>query len=159
MRSIGTSQLLSWRWAPCVALVLGASCFAAFAMLVIPDHIGTAPTPGSGTASFLSGNLASTQTNVDSASRFSGSDANSGSSSSTLSSNHQSARSNVFPKRGFTPPLERAAPPPPPPPQQQPLALEVQPPVAVPVPPPPEQAPAPAQAPQAEPELTVRQTD
>lgn len=153
MRAIGTSKVLSWRWAPCVALVLGAFCFAAFAMLVIPERIGgAAPSPGS--AAFrLDGNLASAQLGADSSRRFSNSDTT-GSTSTTFSSlpsNQGASRSaaNLFPKRGFTPPLERPEPPPAPPPvvPQQP-ALEVAPPqAAVQVPPPPD-APQQQQDPQ-----------
>jgi hypothetical protein len=45
MRSPSTSQLLEWRWAPCAALVLGSLVFIALALLLIPDHLGTAPSP------------------------------------------------------------------------------------------------------------------
>jgi hypothetical protein len=45
MRSRTLSQLLEWRWAPCAALVLGSLTFVALALLLIPDHLGAAPSP------------------------------------------------------------------------------------------------------------------
>lgn len=154
-RAIRTSKVLSWRWAPCAALAIGACSFAAFAMLVIPDRIGSAPAPGGAAFRFdssLDSSLASTQTSPDPEGRFS----NSGSSStparfSSLESSQVAARAaaNLFPKRGFTPPLERPDPPPAPPPvvPAQPV-LDQQQQVAVPVPP-----PAEAPLPQATPPL------
>jgi hypothetical protein len=156
-RAIRTSKVLSWRWAPCVALALGACSFSAFAMLVIPERIGnvTAPAPA-GAAFRFDSSLASTQTSPDAEGRF----ANSGSSStsasfSSLESTQGAARAatNLFPKRGFTPPLERPEQPPAPPPviPAQPV-LDLQQQVAVPVPPPAE-APMPqAQPPASDPQ-------
>lgn len=158
MRAIGTSKVLSWRWAPCVGLAIGACCFAAFAMVAIPDRIGSGGERTPGSAAFrLESGLASTQSGTDSSNRFSASDSGSTSATfSSLPSNQGASRSadNMFPKRGFTPPLERPAAPPAPPPMvpQQP-ALEMPPlQAAVPVPPPADAPPAPpppAQDPQA----------
>ncbi|RYZ02644.1 MAG: hypothetical protein EOO73_30765 [Myxococcales bacterium] len=153
MRAIETSKVLSWRWAPCVALVLGACCFSAFAMLVIPERIGGAgPSPAS--AAFrLEGGLASIQSGADGSSRLSNSDSSSTSTTfSSLPSNQGASRSaaNLFPKRGFTPPLERPDPPPAPPPVVPPQpTLEVAPPPVVPVVPPQEAQPPQAPPPQA----------
>lgn len=169
MWAVGTSKVLSWRWAPCVALAVGACGFAAFAMLVIPERIGDVPMPSPGDAGFrLDGSLASARSGSESASGFSDSGSSSSKSAafSSLPSHQGAARSaaNVFPKRGFTPPLERPEPPPPPPPvvAQQPV-LDVQPPVpAVQVPPPPDQAAQPQADPQsasASAEQAVRNTD
>lgn len=142
MRPIETPRVLSWRWAPCVALALGACCFSAFAMLVIPERIGGIPAPSDASAAF---DLGATQAVDTAPNRFSSTGSGSGNTTSlsTLPSSPAGASraSSLFPKRGFTPPLERpAAPPPPPPTVQQPM-LDVPPPVPVPVTPP--QAPPP----------------
>jgi hypothetical protein len=149
MRAIGTSKVLSWRWSPCLALALGACGFAAFALLAIPEQIGNVslPTPGDAALRF-GGGLASTRTSADGPSSLedSGSLGTSNTFSAVPSNPGSPHAANVFPKRGFTPPLERPDPPPPAAPPQP--VLEVQPqPVAAPVPP-----PADAPPPQAEPQ-------
>lgn len=149
MRAIGTSKVLSWRWSPCLALALGACGFAAFALLAIPEQIGSVsvPTPSEAALRF-GGGFASTRTSADGSpsSEDSGSLTTSNTFSAVPSNQGSSHAANGFPKRGFTPPLERPEPPPPPAPPPQPV-LDTQPQaVAAPV-------PAPAEAPpQAEPQ-------
>jgi hypothetical protein len=162
MRELGIPKVTSWRWAPCAALVLGSCSFVAFALLVIPDRIDTASADGAASmrlgnhfasnqmsppAADWSGNGPSTATHID----------NARPSTVTRVATHGSE---VFPKRGFTPPLERPASEPPPPPAVIP---QVPPPAVIPqVPPappqaeppaPPEAAVPPPEAPAAQPEL------
>lgn len=141
MREPGIPKLLTWRWAPCLALVLGALSFCAFALLAIPDQIGGLE-PGSTSTLRLGNQLSRTQT-TPGAGDWSDSEPSSagdeGTPSAASPANHLASRtSGNFPKRGFTPPLDRPMPPPaadPPPP-----------PVAAPMPPP-VSSPAPAQPP------------
>jgi hypothetical protein len=165
MREQGLPKVLAWRWAPFAALVAGSLSFCAFALLVIPDHIGSKSSEG---APSLGLGLANTFVRNDQTTTPSGSNPFASESTSSVSAalpanptSRVIARSGEFPKRGFTPPLERAepptpvavpppAPPPPaPPPQAAPPPPE--PPAAPPAPPP--QAEAPAQ--QAEPPAMV----
>lgn len=182
MREIGLPKVLTWRWTPCAALTLGAASFAAFALLVIPDRIGElGAATQSAAARLTSGNsFASTQSNPSPGSNWSTTN-NAASPSppppNTVSHVSAARPNDVFPKRGFSPPLERPEPPPTPVPTPPP-AVNLQMPtaapqtVAEPVPPPPPapvaepQAsppaeapappPAPAEAPQAAPEPSVR---
>jgi hypothetical protein len=151
MRAMETSKVLSWRWAPCLALALGAGCFSGFLALVIPERIGSVATPVPGSAAFTSdASLASSRTFTEGASRFSSAEGSDGTSNAhTPMQGAARAALGSFPKRGFSPPLERPEPPPPSVvPQPQPV-LQVPPPVvteAVQVPPPeaqPPQAPPP----------------
>lgn len=176
MREPGLPKVLTWRWAPCVALALGACSFAAFAMLVIPERIGTLEAGSSSAASFgADARFASTQSLSQSADDRSASASNNGPSSfSTLPSHQGVARAavNLFPKRGFSPPLERPEPPAPPPaavppqPALDPAALQAPPPPAAPEapamaapPPAPEPVAMPAPAEAAAPDTPSRQAD
>jgi hypothetical protein len=42
---LSISQLLKWRWAPCVGLVLGSLSFVVLALAFIPDHLGAVVAP------------------------------------------------------------------------------------------------------------------
>lgn len=152
MREIGLPKL-SWRWAPCAAFVLGSLSFVTFALLAIPDHIGHVD-PSSTTSSLrFGGPLALSQSPTTTQNDWSGDTTNTV--SATPSPGVRSMQPSLvtqnadgsFPKRGFTPPLERPEPPAAPPPvltpaQQQPQ-LNVPPPVPAP-PPPGAEAPQPA---------------
>lgn len=161
MREQGLPKVLAWRWAPCAALVAGSLSFVGFACLVIPDHIGDGShgTESSGLGlsnafSRPSSPASNTSPNFSSEGTSSISTTQPGSPVSRVIA----AGSDAFPKRGFSPPLERAeqpapAPPPPqlqalPPPQPAPPAppppAQVAPTVAAIPPAPPTQADAPA---------------
>lgn len=151
MREQGLPKVLSWRWAPFAALVAGACSFVGFALLVIPDHIGAKSNDGGSSLGLgLANSFVRTESGTASPSHdFSGDSTSSV--SAALPANPTSrviARSgDGFPKRGFTPPLERAEPPaqpvPPPPPAPAPQAA---PPPPAEIPPPQAQPPAPAPA-------------
>jgi hypothetical protein len=155
MREIGLPKLQSWRWAPCAAFVLGSLSFVTFALVAIPDHIGHVD-PESTTSSLrFGGALARTQPPTTPQGDWSGDTTNTA--SATPSPGVRSMQPSLvtqdadgaFPKRGFTPPLERPEPPPAPPalptPAQQQPQLNVPPPV--PAPPPPAADSPPAAAP------------
>ena len=152
MRENGFPQVLTWRWAPCAAFVLGSISFAAFMLLAIPDHIGQIPAEA--TTNSLGFPLARSQPAVAPQSDWSGDTTNTASATPRLAERSVARNNdaNAFPKRGFSPPLERPEPPPvpvmpaPPPPQPQ---LNVPPPVPAPVEPPPPVPPMPP-APQTE---------
>lgn len=110
----GLPKVLTWRWSPFAALTLGAASFAAFALLVIPEQIGE---PGAAThdaaARFkLGDNLASTQAATGSTTPWSGSGHTPTVSPAPTVAHVAAARPAEFPKRGFSPPLERPDPPP-----------------------------------------------
>lgn len=150
MREPGIPKLLTWRWAPCLALVLGALSFCAFALLAIPDQIG-ALEPGS--SSMRLGNQLSRTQTAPGTGNWSDSEASGegdeGKASSASPANHLASRAaGSFPKRGFTPPLDR----PEPPPGEAPPPVPAPPPAAIPAPSPegeaaptPPPTPAPAQ--------------
>lgn len=154
MRENGLPPVLTWRWAPCAALVLGSLSFVGFALMTIPDHIGQVDARGTTGSLQLGNQFARTQSAPAPASDWAGDTTNTSSASPSLSERTSARMGEVsaFPKRGFTPPLERAeapAQPVPAPPQMPPQPqLNVPPPVPVPPPAaPPPQAEAPAQAP------------
>jgi hypothetical protein len=155
MRDIGIPKLLAWRWTPFAALVLGSLSFVGFVTLAVPDTIGGA-LEGASTSSLRLGNhLGRAQpphpTTADGTSDLSTSDESSLGSSSPAPPSPGTQVATLspqsYPKRGFSPPLERPDPPPPPPP---PVAV-APPPVAEPpqpvlnVPPPQEAPPPPPQ--------------
>jgi outer membrane biosynthesis protein TonB len=154
MREIGLPRLMTWRWAPCVALVLGSVSFIAFALVAIPDRIGHVDAESSNAGLHLGAALARTQPSPASPDDWSGDTTNTA--AATPSPGVRSPSSMIqnadgsFPKRGFSPPLERPEPPAVPAPPPQPIQLNVPPPV--PAPPPPAAAPQtpPPVAPQAE---------
>lgn len=151
MRESGIPKALTWRWAPCAALALGALSFAAFAMLVIPDHIGdlgaAAPARiglpgGNGFGAVTTGNngfpaqpVPAPPANWSDAGRGFGAPAT-----------QLAARAgDAFPRRGFSPPLERPEAPAPPPQPVPAVMPSPQPAAEAPLAPP--QAPAPQVAP------------
>lgn len=147
MREPGIPKLLTWRWAPCAALVLGASSFCAFMLLAIPDQIGSIE-PQGGPGLRLGNQLSRTQTNPPSDESWGSTAAQASEqpeASAASPANHLASRaSGAFPKRGFTPPLDRpAAPAQPAPPPPAPAAAPP-PPAPEAQPPAPEPAPAPA---------------
>jgi len=159
MRELGLPKLLTWRWTPFAGLVLGSLSFVGFAMLAIPDHIGH-PEGESTAASMSLGNaFARTQPGATPVSNGSNDDNNSATGDGTTNPVARAVANvpNLFPKRGFSPPLERAddpAPPPPAPPPPAPaqLVMPTPPPADAPAPPPlPETPPAPPPAPDAAP--------
>ena len=150
MRENGLPQVLRWRWTPCAAFVLGSLSFVGFALLAIPDHIGHAPEESTTDSFRFGAALARTQPGPAPAADWSSDTTNTASATpspvarvTTLSGDAAS-----FPKRGFSPPLERPEPPPvpvaPPPPPPQPQ-LNLPPPAPPPVEAPPAQPPAPQQ--------------
>ena len=155
MREYGIPKLLTWRWTPFAALVLGSVSFAAFAMLVIPDRIGHGDGDGESTAAKLSLGNAFVRTPPGSvpASNWSSSDEQAAVTSPSPVARVAPRSPNEFPKRGFSPPLEHAdapspppvvpSPPPPPPPDLLPPPAAAPPPAPPPSPPPPAVAPPP----------------
>jgi len=152
MRENGLPQVLRWRWTPCAAFVLGSLSFVGFALLAIPDHIGHAPEESTTDSFRFSAALARTQPVPAPAADWSSDTTNTSSAtpSPVARVTTHSGDAPSFPKRGFSPPLERpepppvpvAPPPPPPPPQPQ---LNLPPPAPPPVEAPPAQPPAPQQ--------------
>lgn len=162
MREPGLPKVLTWRWTPCLALVAGSLSFVAFALLVIPDRIGNpsaAESPGSRLV------LANGFVRPDGNAEASASDESLGTSSvaAALPANPAarapSHLADSFPRRGFSPPLQRPeqptpvpptpAPPPPvaatPPPAPPPQFVPPQPALVIPpAAPPPTEAPPPA---------------
>jgi hypothetical protein len=151
MREIGLPKVLTWRWTPCAAFVLGSLSFVGFALLAIPDRIGHVD-PNSTTDGLRFGAaLTRTQSTPTPQNDWSGDTTNTA--SATPSPGSRSTQPSLvtqnadgsFPKRGFSPPLERADPPPAPPtPAQQQPQLAVPPPAPAPAAEPPPPAPAPA---------------
>ena len=109
MRDIGIPKLLRWRWAPCAALVLGTLSFVAFTLLAIPDRIGGAAAAGSSMR--LGSHLSRAQGDLAPSSDWSSgsTDGESEPPASSQVSHLASRGTHTFPKRGFTPPLDRPA--------------------------------------------------
>jgi hypothetical protein len=146
MRDYGIPKLLTWRWTPCAALVLGALSFVGFALLAIPERIGD-PATASKPALKLGNAFSRNPSTVEPSTDFSENDASEA--PAPPPATRLASRGNTeYPKRGFTPPLDRPATP------AQPAAL-VPPPVPAPPPPAPVEAPPapppPAEAPVAPP--------
>jgi hypothetical protein len=135
MRDLGLPKVLTWRWAPCAALVAGSLTFVGFALLVIPDRIGSAmaqpsePPVGLALANNLTRTVLPSAPSEPEGSRASEPAANAATNPAAQLTNRPSEQS--FPRRGFSPPLERPEPPAPPPPVSTPPA----PPAAMPPPP------------------------
>jgi hypothetical protein len=134
MRDIGIPKLLAWRWTPFAALVLGSLSFVGFVTLAVPDKIGGA-LEGASTSSLRLGNhFSRTQpthsTAAESSPEFSSSDDSGSSAPPPPSPATQVATlaPREYPKRGFSPPLERPEPEPPPPPPPAVVATMVPPP-------------------------------
>jgi hypothetical protein len=161
MREYGIPKVLTSRWTPFAALVLGSLSFVAFAMLVIPDHIGSGTTESAPhSLGFGASALGNTLTRSQIGSTP---DGNWGSDGSTNTNSEPNPVSHVaintgaqtFPRRGFTPPLDR-------PDQPQPVAAPPpapDAPVAPPPPPPPELINAPPPPPDAPPAQPQPQPD
>jgi hypothetical protein len=109
MRDYGIPKLLTWRWAPCAALVLGALSFVGFAMLTIPDRIGPAVPEGS-PALKLGNHFSRTVPQADPGLSYP--DEVSEPVAASTVTRVASRPSDVPPKRGFSPPLDRPEPPP-----------------------------------------------
>jgi hypothetical protein len=149
MRDYGIPKVLTWRWAPCAALVLGALSFVGFALLTIPDRIGPAVTAGSAPALKLGNHFSRTQSQPQPQPGLSYPDEVGEPVAASTVTRGANRPSDVAPKRGFSPPLDRPAPPPA---VAAPALAAPPPPAAVPPPPPAPPAvepPAPA-APQPE---------
>lgn len=152
MRDIGIPKLLAWRWTPFAALVLGSLSFVGFVTLAVPDKIGGALEGASSSQLRLGNHLGRAQSPrsgaADTGSDVSTSDeSNLGTSSppppspGTQVATHSPQSS--YPKRGFSPPLERPAAPPPPPPPVAVAPPTPEPPQPVLNVPPPQDAPPP----------------
>ena len=149
MREYGIPKVLTWRWAPFAALVLGALSFVAFTLLAIPDRIGHVEA-GSTTDRFSLGNrFVRSPVGATPASDWSKDNAEPGVAAPSPVTRVATQSADNFPRRGFSPPLERSDPPAPPAPPPQPV-LAIPPPVPAPAPapPPPPAAPAPEVMPQ-----------
>lgn len=122
MRDFGLPQVLTWRWTPCVALALGSLTFAGLATLLIPERIGAFNTEAHGAAvPVLGADLVSTQLGAATPARgWSGPAEAEQPTQSTAAARIASRPPDPFPKRGFSPPLERAEPPPATPPPAPP---------------------------------------
>src|SRR5690349_21531961 len=72
MRENGLPRVLTWRWAPCLALVLGSVSFVAFALVAIPDRIGHVDPESTTDSLRLGAALARTQSPSTSANDWSG---------------------------------------------------------------------------------------
>jgi hypothetical protein len=153
MWEIGRPNLI-WRWAPCGALALGAVAFASFVTFAIPDHIGDGAPKVEG-GSLYASTLTPRTTNVTDPSSGAREPSHTPAAPPAPRAAPITPVPSVFPKRGFSPPLERvetASAAAPQPVLRQPelnvpptMPVEAAPtPPAVPVPPPPG-APAPPQ--------------
>ena len=142
MREYGIPKVLTWRWTPFAAHVLGSVSFVGFAMLVIPDHIGHTDGESNATTLSLGNAFVRAQPGATPPSNWSSSDDGSSAGPTPNPVTQVATRGpDTFPKRGFSPPLERADAPTPPP-----LPLPDLMPPPVPAAPPPEAAPPPPPA-------------
>ena len=147
------TDIAEWRWTPAVGLALGALSYVSLALLVIPDQIGDdARKTSIGTFQSLRNRNSAFAASI--APSLTDSEASRTDSVNAIAPTPPSPQpvahvdESNFPRRGFTPPLERVEPAPPPPPPPPP-APEI---VVQPPPPPPaaEAPPAPPPAPPAE---------
>lgn len=129
MRETGLPQVLTWRWAPCAALVLGSLSFVTFALVTIPDRIGHGHEGATSDNLRFSSPLAFSRSSTAPTP-----DTEAETTNTTSTTPAPPARvalrspETPFPKRGFSPPLERPEPPPePPPPPVLPPSMPVQP--------------------------------
>lgn len=153
MRDFGIPKLLSWRWAPCAALVLGSLSFVSFVTLAIPERIdGLADGAGRASSLRLGNHLARSRAGAPESPADFAADSESDSPIAgspapnpvTRIAQHSGDR---YPRRGFTPPLDRPAPPPAPPPAA--FTAPAPPPAEAAAPPPPTLVPPPAPEPAA----------
>ncbi|HWA74114.1 MAG TPA: hypothetical protein VG937_17345 [Polyangiaceae bacterium] len=154
MRSLRIwTDIVEWRWTPTVGLALGAVSYVSLALLIIPDRIGDDERNASRVGTFqalrnrtsaFAASIAPSLTDSEPPRAESGAEP-APSPPTPAAQPHPTDESN-FPRRGFSPPLERAEPPPPTPtPTPEPVVV---PPPAPPPPEPPAAAPA---SPQPEP--------
>jgi hypothetical protein len=154
MRSLRIwTDIAEWRWTPAVGLALGAVSYVSLALLIIPDRIGDEERNASRVGTFqalrnrtsaFAASIAPSLTDTEPP-RADPAAEQAPSQPTPPPPTHAIDEAN-FPRRGFSPPLERAEPPPPPPPPPAPPEPVVVPPVAE----PPVAAP-PAAAPPSEP--------
>jgi hypothetical protein len=150
MREYGIPKVLTWRWAPFAALVLGALSFVAFTLLAIPERIGHVEGETATDRFSLGSHFVRASVGATPASDWSKDNAEPGVAPPSPVTRVATQAADNFPRRGFSPPLERAEPPAPPAPPPQPV-LAVPPPVPAPPPPPaPEVMPQPVPAPAAD---------
>src|SRR5690349_7338661 len=101
MRDYGLPKVLTWRWTPCAALVLGALSFVGFALLAIPDRIGDGAATSAPSLK-LGNHFSRTPSSVEPSSDFSESSATD-SPPPSPATRLASRNDGEFPKRGFTP--------------------------------------------------------
>jgi hypothetical protein len=153
MREYGIPKVLTWRWAPFAALVLGSLSFVGFTLLAIPDHIGHLDGDTSNDGASLASRFMRSPGNAGPAPVGDWSKDNADPDPTPPSQVTRVAARNaeMFPKRGFSPPLERTEPSPPPPPPTMavpPPAPAAEPPPPATPPPPPEVLPQPPPGPE-----------
>ncbi len=148
MRENGLPKVLAWRWAPCAAVVLGTVSFIGFMLVAIPEHIGHIDAEGTSNSLRFGSQLPRTQAPALPQNDWSRDTTNTATANPSPAERvaTRSGDSSLFPKRGFTPPLERPAAPAMPPQPAQPQ-LNVPPPVPVAVEPPAAPVPPTPQAP------------
>ncbi len=111
MRAQGLPKAVTWRWAPCAALVLGSLSFVAFVTVAVPEQIGSAP-QGHGAAALRLGPQL-TRSLGERVPSFGPSVEHRDEAPSTPPVTRVAAHAaEQFPRRGFSPPLERPEPPP-----------------------------------------------
>ncbi len=145
MREYGIPKVLTWRWAPFAALVLGALSFVAFTLLAIPEHIGHVEGETTTDRFSLANRFNRNQPGAAPAGDWSKQNAEPGVATPSPVTRVATQTTDMFPKRGFSPPLERSEPPAPPPPavipaQPQPVLATAPPEPPPPAPPAPEVA-------------------
>ena len=151
MREYGIPQVVTWRWTPFAALVLGALSFVGFTLLVIPDHIGQVDAQTTADRFSLGNHFVRTPVGSTPAGDWSKDNADPGTAAPGPVTRVATQGAEVFPKRGFSPPLDRAEQPPAQPSQPVLAVPPPEPPPPVPPPPAPEVMPQPVPAPQAGP--------
>ncbi|HEY0469946.1 MAG TPA: hypothetical protein VGC79_37425 [Polyangiaceae bacterium] len=121
------NDFFEWRWAPCVGLTAGSLTFVALALLVIPTRLGGEPRVGSTLSAFdgpqpqraiFSSSLTRSATEPESRTADDARSAR----SLPRSGPHGNDETGVAPRRGFSPIIERPAPPPAPEPPPAPAA-------------------------------------
>ncbi len=147
MREYGIPQVVTWRWAPFAALVLGALSFVGFTLLAIPDHIGQVDAQTTTDRFSLGNHFVRAPVGSTPAGDWSKDNADPSAAAPSPVTRVATHGADVFPKRGFSPPLERTEPPP-----QPVMAVPAPaPPPPAPPPPGPEVMPQPVPAPEAAP--------
>ncbi len=143
MREYGIPKVLTWRWAPFAALVLGALSFVAFTLLAIPDRIGHVDAETTTDRFSLGNHVGRIPVNATPASDFSKDTADPAAAAASPVARVATQSADTFPRRGFSPPLERPEPPAPPAPPAPPQPVMA---ILPPTPAPPAPAPPPPAA-------------